>query len=439
MGSLVYLNYLYFIILTTFGLLFAFGRSVVVKNPLHREQRIRFDGGEAFWILTFSTGLLAFNVSGIIDLMAIRLFVLELLFLIALKISKMEPIWSIPVFIYILYIIWLVFGCTYTTSFNYGFRTTLKYLYPILIILVASAIVRDNETAATASLWSRRLALFAIIVFFVPKLSDVVFPNVFWYETAAAIHFIAICTFSLAAFYHGGKDKKDLFLSLLFMIPCLVWVFRTSIMGTALALMTFFLFRYKIKSVPIIFVIVIAFIASIFFIPSVKEKMFNKSDKMDIESLQSGKISKDDIDSNGRFAMWEWSLKRYYDNKEIIGSGTGNLQKVFYTTKHPFLPIRICHNDYVQILCDNGLIGLFLFGASFLALIIHCFFIYQKEEYSIMLRICAITAGSSAAGMLLTMYTDNVVNYSMATLSMPCGFYGMTLGLLHKQQTSYAV
>ena len=46
------------------------------------------------------------------------------------------------------------------------------------------------------------------------------------------------------------------------------------------------------------------------------------------------------------------------------------------------------------------------------------------------MHICAITAGASSAGILLTMYTDNVINYTMATLSYPCGFYGMMLGLI---------
>lgn len=46
------------------------------------------------------------------------------------------------------------------------------------------------------------------------------------------------------------------------------------------------------------------------------------------------------------------------------------------------------------------------------------------------MHICAITAGASSAGTLLTMYTDNVINYTMATLSYPCGFYGMMLGLI---------
>ena len=41
-----------------------------------------------------------------------------------------------------------------------------------------------------------------------------------------------------------------------------------------------------------------------------------------------------------------------------------------------------------------------------------------------------ISAGASLAGVAVTMYSDNVVNYSMCTLAYPFGFYGMMLGLL---------
>ena len=63
-------------------------------------------------------------------------------------------------------------------------------------------------------------------------------------------------------------------------------------------------------------------------------------------------------------------------------------------------------------------------------MIFHSFRVYQNKCYGVVIRICAITAGSSAAGTVLTMYTDNVINYTMATLSYPCGFYGMMLGLI---------
>ena len=35
-------------------------------------------------------------------------------------------------------------------------------------------------------------------------------------------------------------------------------------------------------------------------------------------------------------------------------------------------------------------------------------------------------------GVTLTMYSDNTVSFSMATLGFPWGFYGMALGLLKK-------
>ena len=42
------------------------------------------------------------------------------------------------------------------------------------------------------------------------------------------------------------------------------------------------------------------------------------------------------------------------------------------------------------------------------------------------------------AGVALTMYTDNVVNYSMATLSYPFGFYGMMLGLIKGKRYDFS-
>jgi hypothetical protein len=40
--------------------------------------------------------------------------------------------------------------------------------------------------------------------------------------------------------------------------------------------------------------------------------------------------------------------------------------------------------------------------------------------------------------MAVTSFTDNTVNYSMATLSYPFGFYGIMLGLLKEQKNKYS-
>lgn len=423
-----FLNYIYFFIITALCLKYLFQKQAIVSHPLDKGQKLLFTGPELYWTLTFATGLLAFSAPGGLDLMAVRLLSLELFCFISLFAVKNLPVWSLHLILYFAYMLWLILGISYSPAPSYGARVVLKYIYPLLVTLASSAIVRNWEVFLKASNWARIVAIISIIFAFVPFTSFLV-PGVFWTGTAKAINYISMCTFSLALFFHNGKHKKDLFLTILFIVPCILWVFRTSIMGTTMALMVFFFFRYKLKSLPIIFMVFVLFISFIFFIPSIREKMFYQ-EGFTIEDLQSGNISSDDINSNGRFAMWEWAIERFYVGKELYGSGTGNIQDVFYSLKHPFSTIKIIHNDYVQILCDNGLIGIILFGLSFLSLIIHSFFVYNNKRNSVAVRICSIVAGSSAVGILLTMYTDNVINYTMATLSYPCGFYGMMLGLM---------
>lgn len=71
------LNYLYFLIITVVGYKWLTS-SGSMKYPLDKHRRMWLDGPERFWILTFSTGLLALSAPGGLDLMAIRLMALEL-------------------------------------------------------------------------------------------------------------------------------------------------------------------------------------------------------------------------------------------------------------------------------------------------------------------------------------------------------------------------
>lgn len=425
------LNYLYFLIITLVGLKFLTMKQGVMINPLNREQKMVMDGPEMFWVLTFSTGLLAFSAPGALDLMAIRLMVLEVFCLVGLFICKRSPQWSPAIIFYLIYIIWLVIGLSYTPAPGYGFRVILKYLYPLLIMLFASAAVRDKEVFLKAGIGARMVAIISIAVAFIPYIGRL-FPGVFWYGTASAIHYISMCVFSLALFYYTREKRKNLLLCILFMLPCILWVFRTSIMGTTLALMTFFFFKYKLKSLPVIFSVFILFIVAVFAIPSVREKMFVNSENVSIEQFQRGEISKDDINSNARFGMWEYLENRFYDGKELTGSGIGSVQNYMYSN-FVFGGLKVPHNDYVQILCDSGIIGVVLYLLVVLTVIIHSFIVYQNNS-DIAIKMCAIVAGSSLAGVALTMYTDNVVNYSMATLSYPFGFYGMMLGLIKNKK-----
>ena len=424
---MILLNYLYFLIITFIGYKWLTSLGGVMTNPLNKQEQMWLDGPEKFWILTFSTSLLAISAPIGLDLMAIRLLVLEIFCLIGLLfVCKRKPRWTVALVVYVMFIFWLIIGMTYSSSYVYGFRVILKYSYPLLIVLFASAVVRDTEVFMKASLGARIVALIALIIAFIPMLERTLFPGVFWYGTARAINFISICIFSLALFYYTDEKKKSLFYSVLFILPCFIWVFRTSIMGSLVAIMAFYFIKYRMRSLPIIAVVLIAGVIAVFFIPSLNHKMF-KDSSIDIEQFKSGRVSMDDVNTNARLAMWEHLEKKFYQDHEIIGSGTGSVQNYMYNN-YIFGGLKVPHSDFVQMRCDNGLISLILYVIIVLFVFYDCFRTHYTTNNT-GVKICSIVAGSSMMGVFVTLYSDNVVNYSMATLSMPFGFYGMMLGL----------
>jgi len=426
------LNYLYFLIITYYGIRFLFQPTGIMKSPLNKEQNMLLEGPEMFWILTFSTGLLAFSAPGALDLMAVRLLVLEILCFIGLFVAKKHAVWTLPFILYVIYLIWITIGIFYSPAPGYGFRVLLKYCYPLLLALFASSVVRDKEVFLKAGIGARWVATISFLVGIFPFIESLFFWGVFWYGTARAINYISICIFSLALFFYTNEKKKNFLFFFLFMLPCILWVFRTSIMGTIVAISTFFFFKYKLKSLPIIFGIFILSVIAVFTIPSLKEKMFKKNADVSIEQFQEGEVSTDNINSNARFAMWEHLMdKFYYNGKETIGSGTGSVQNYMYNN-FIYGGLKVPHSDFVQMLCDNGTVGLTLYLLTLFMAVIHSFIVFTRTRETA-LKICAITAGSAMTGVLFTLYSDNVVNYSMATLSMPFGFYGMMLGLQKKK------
>lgn len=424
---MILLNYLYFLIITFMGYKWLTSSGGTMANPLNKQEQMWLDGPERFWVLIFSTGLLALSAPAGLDLMAIRLLVLEVFCLIGLLfICKRKPQWTAATVVYAVFILWLVIGLAYSPAPGYGFRVILKYLYPLLIMLFASSAVRDTEVFLKAGLGARMVALIALVVAFIPMLERALFPGVFWYGTARAINFISMCVFSLALFYYTDEKKKNLLYAILFMIPCFIWVFRTSIMGSLVAIMAFYFIKYKMRSLPIIAGVLIVGVMAVFFIPSLHQKMF-KDNSTNIDQFKSGSVSMDDVNTNARSAMWEHLEKRFYQGHEITGSGTGSVQQYMYNN-FIFGGLKVPHSDFVQMRCDNGLIGLILYATITLLVFYDCFRTHHTTNHT-GVKICSIVAGASMMGVFVTLYSDNVVNYSMATLSMPFGFYGMMLGL----------
>lgn len=397
-----------------------------LTSPYSETQIMGCTGSELLLIFIFTTGLL-----GIQPVLSLRLAILEVLCILGLMACPQKPVYSIPIILFFVFIGWTLIGIFYTPSPIFGIRMVLKYIYPLLVALLASAVVRNGEITLKSMLNARKMAFWSIILISLPLISDIV-KHLFWNKAALATHYITIAIFSLALFYFSDEKKKNLIWFVIFCLPCLIWVFRTNIMGTMIALSAFFTIKYRFKALPIIGLLACLSIASIFYIPSVKEKMFFRPDEVTITDFLTNNVREDNINTSGRNQMWK-QVMPFYEQNKMLGEGTGRVQKFFYTEIIGFGRGGQLHNDFLLMLCDNGLIGLMFFILTYIAIFIHCIKIYHRNQDPL-IKLCAITSGASLLGVMVTMYSDNTVSYSMATLSYPWGLYGMVLGLIQAQK-----
>lgn len=432
------INLIVFIILNGMMATFLFRYSARLKNPLNSAKYLTLEGTEMFLVILFATGTLSLasvsgghNAGSGINLQAIRLLLLEVFLVFSLFVSSSRPRLGIGTIAYIIYIVWLFYTLTYAPSISYGFRYILKYLYPLIMMIAASAIVRDEEVFVAICVWMRRVAIVAMIVGSIPFLSRLLPTNFFWYLTALTMHYVTVICTSLALYFFYGKDKKDLLLAAIFVIPTVLTVHRSGILATFAGLAAFAFYKYKWVSLPYIFGVLAIGLAIIFYVPRVHQKMFWKDteNELTIQDLRAGNIEEDDIRNNGRKAIWGVLKEEFYEGHELKGSGIGSCQMFLY--EHINL-VKQTHGDYVQMQCDTGLIGMWLYIAVAISICIHCFVVCVTPYVPDYIKCCAMIAASSIVGNYAGMYSENVVTYTMATSGYAFGFYGIMLGLLTK-------
>ena len=168
----------------------------------------------------------------------------------------------------------------------------------------------------------------------------------------------------------------------------------------------------------------------IFFVPEVHEKMFIDSSKT-VSTINSSDLNFDTIQSNGRAFIWEQNLSRFFSKDTLFGSGLG--ESVEYTKNN--FTVKMIHSDYVQILCDMGLIGICLFGLFCLIAILKVIsrtWIYKSNRF---VKLSGSMTLGSCAGVLFSMAFDNVVAYAQQCFVIPFIFIGIFLKAIDLEKT----
>jgi hypothetical protein len=425
---MAWLSTVFFFLITGMGFYYlsAGNNTYVLKDALDKRDKFIVDGNQYLFLLIMATGIAACG-----EWMASRLLMNIIIVLLAFFTSRDRPVFNWTTTAYFLFLFWLLIEIYLSPVKDFGFRVFLKYLFPIMIMLYASKITTSARFFVKVMYLVLAIGLFALLWFLllgrIPIVHGIISTFIFW--GPGILDFFPVTITIAFAMYTQTKKKKFLLYVLLFAVPSILMANRTGLLSASITIIVFSIVRYGIKSLPYVVIGAGISIGTVLYVPSFRQKMFKKQLTSEEIIEQRGSMTSDDINSNGRFAMWEWSKKQYFEGHELMGCGLGVLQERFYSQKHPFVPIRIVHNDYLQLMCDTGWIGLYLYISIMVSLVVHSMIVYFNRRKAFIVRFAALIAGVSMAGMASTLYTDNVVNYTLMTLTYPYAFYGMMIGL----------
>lgn len=202
--------------------------------------------------------------------------------------------------------------------------------------------------------------------------------------------------------------------------------------------------RYKQRSLPALFFAGAVFLSVILFVPSVNAKFFgeNAGKVTGKDIVQGGALSLDNIEMSGREYMWERVKNNCYYGNETFGGGLGTSGRFVKDYGKANKGLEMMHNDYLQILCDAGIVGIVLLCIFYAGFIIKVIANVVKRRCTILVKLTGIMALSSMVGIGFAMYFDNVVSNSMQALVMPFiywGFFFKALDMESKENEAKAL
>ena len=232
--------------------------------------------------------------------------------------------------------------------------------------------------------------------------------------------------------YWLTKEKKYIFCALWMVLSTVLESVRTGMGGMMLVFIVAILLRHKWRAVPGVIFAGAMFLGIVLFIPQVNEKFFGedagKVTATDI--VQGDAMSFENMEMSGREFMWERVKDNCYYGNETFGGGLGTSGRFVKNYGIATNGLVMMHNDYLQIICDTGLVGITLLTIFYLIVIFKITSIVVSRQCSPMVKLTGIMALSSMVGIGFSMYFDNIASNSMQSMVMPYIYIGFFLKAL---------
>lgn len=368
----------------------------------------------------------------------IAILVLLIVGRVRMKFEAMTAMYSV-------FFLWLCYTMTYTTAPRDGAMMLIKFLLPMLFLWLGYSSLR-NEKDLIIFLKVVNVAACIYCCFIggqgcklMPWLYYPVFMGVFGTYAAFADYLTAVFIVPILL-YWLTKENKYIYCALWMVLSTVLESVRTGMGGMMLVFVIAQLLRYKLKALPGVLFAGALFLSVVLFVPQVNEKFFGEEAGMvsATDIVKGGAMSMDNIEMSGREYVWERVLDNCYRGNETFGGGLGTSGRFMKDYGEKNQGLVMMHNDYLQILCDTGLVGITLLTIFYVMVILKVTSNVALRRSSTLVKLTGIMALSSMAGIAFCMYFDNVVSNSMQSMVMPYIYLGFFLKALELEQVKAA-
>ena len=338
---------------------------------------------------------------------------------------------------YFIFFFWLSYTLSYSTASRDGVMMLIKYSLPMLFLWLGySGLGNEKDLIIFLKVVN---VVACVYCMFIGGQGCKLMPWLYYGPIGWQFsRYAGFADYLTAVFivpillYWLTKEKKYILCALWMVLSTVLESVRTGMGAMALVFVTALLLKNKVKAIPGVALAGAMFLGVVLFVPSVNEKFFGedagKVSATDI--VQGDAMSMDNIEMSGREYMWERVLDNCYYGNEVFGGGLGTSGRFVkdYGKENDYLDMM--HNDYLQILCDAGIVGIVLLAIFYVMVILKVTSHVALRNSSPLVKYTGIMALSSMVGIGFCMYFDNVVSNSMQSLVMPYIYIGFFLKAL---------
>ena len=412
-----------------------------------KKFRMMEVGKKEYYLLSPNMYFVIFTVCtapiflGSLSLLKYGLWFMTLLAL--LFVGKVRIKFEFMTVMYSIFFLWLCYTMTYTTVPRDGMMMLIKFSLPMLFLWLGYSGL-SNEKDLIIFLKVVNIAA-CIYCFFIGGQGYKLMPWLYFgpigglFSTYAGFDDYLTSIFIVPILlYWLTKEKKYIFCALWMVLSTVLESVRTGLGGMMLVFCIALLLKNKTKAIPGLAVAGAIFLGVVLFVPSVNEKFFGedagKVSATDI--VQGDAMSMENIEMSGREYMWERVLDNCYYGNETFGGGLGTSGRFVKNYGEATQGLVMMHNDYLQILCDAGIVGIVFIALFYISVILKITSNVALRRSSLLVKLTGIMAFSSLAGIGFSMYFDNVVSNSMQSMVMPYIYLGFFLKALDLEKRS---